>query len=92
MDVYIEVQMILITEYGEYVGRKVKITVEQYQNFVKMSKNFYQSGFELTCEDGSYMVFAPEVVAKSVLKIKKNFVNSERDIEDLEQSTEDGDQ
>jgi hypothetical protein len=70
MDV-VEVQMILITQYGEFVGRKTTITLEQYQNFIKMTKNFYSSGFELTCEDGSYMVFAPEVVAKSILKIKK---------------------
>lgn len=70
MDV-VEVQMILITQYGEFVGRKTTITLEQYQNFIKMAKNFYSSGFELTCEDGSYMVFAPEVVSKSILKIKK---------------------
>jgi len=76
MDDLLEVQMILITEYGEFVGRKTNISVEQYSTLVKMTKSFYSSGFELTCEDGTFMVFAPDVISKSILKIKKNFVKS----------------
>ena len=66
----IEIQMILRNEFGEFVGRKVSIELDKYDGFVKLSKSFYLSGFELTCEDGSYMIFAPEIVRKSILIIK----------------------
>lgn len=79
MDDLLEVQMILITEYGEFVGKKTSISIDQYPTLVKMTKTFYSSGFELTCEDGSFMVFSPEVISKSILKIKKNFINKEPD-------------
>ena len=86
MDDYLEVQMILITEYGEFIGRKTQISIEQYSTLIKMSKNFFSSGFELTCDDGTFMVFAPEVVAKSVLKIKKKLVRGrEKEDDDVEE-------
>lgn len=88
MEVLLQVQMILITDYGEFVGRKVTISVEQYHNFVKMSKNYYNSGFELTCEDGSYMVFSPEVVAKSILKIKKKLVSNNEELNENNDTTD----
>jgi hypothetical protein len=81
MDQYLEVQMILLTEYGEFIGKKTHISIEQYSTLVKMSKGFFSAGFELTCEDGSFMVFAPEVVAKSVLKIKKKLVSRSKEME-----------
>ena len=38
----------------------------------KIAKTFYNGGgFELTCEDGSYAIFPPEIVKKSVLVIHK---------------------
>lgn len=82
MDDYLEVQMILITEYGEYVGRKTNISIEQYSTLIKMSKSFFSSGFELTCDDGTFMVFAPEVVAKSILKIKKKLISKDGELEE----------
>ena len=73
-----EVQLILINEFGEYKGRKVQLTQEQYDNVIKMSKTFYSGGgFELTCEDGSFMIFPPEIVKKSVLKINKIIINND---------------
>jgi len=71
MSEFLDVQMILITEFGEFIGKKTTITVEQYITFINMSKGYYLSGFELTCEDGSFMVFPPEIISKSILKIKK---------------------
>lgn len=71
MSEYLDVQMILITEFGEFVGKKTTITIEQYITFINMSKGYYQSGFELTCEDGTFMVFPPDIISKSILKIKK---------------------
>ena len=72
-----EVQLILINEFGEYKGHKVQLTQEFYDNVIKISKTFYLGGgFELTCEDGSYIIFPPEIVRKSVLKINKVIINN----------------
>ena len=62
--------MILINEYGEFKGRKTILSVEDYNTFITMCKNFHSAGgFDLTCEDGTFMVFAPQIVQKSILKI-----------------------
>ena len=71
-DFLYEVQLVLTNEFGEYRGAKVNIASEYYDNLVKMSKTFYNGGgFELTCEDGSYAIFPPDIVKKSVLVIHK---------------------
>jgi hypothetical protein len=70
----IEVQMVLINQYGEYRGEIMIVNEEQCQKMIELSKEFYNSGFELFCEDGSFMVFPPEVVRYSVLKIERKAV------------------
>jgi hypothetical protein len=66
----VEIQMILINEYGEFKGRKTILSVEDYNTFLTMCKNFHSAGgFDFTCEDGTFMVFAPQIVQKSILKI-----------------------
>ena len=75
----LEIQMVLINEFGEFVGRKVIINMEQYQGFLNLSKTFYTAGFELTCEDGSFMIFPPDIVQKSILKIKKRVIEKENE-------------
>jgi len=70
----IEVQMVLINQYGEYRGEIMIVNEEQCQKMIELSKEFYNSGFELFCEDGSFMVFPPEVVRYSVLKIERKVV------------------
>ena len=75
MDEKIEIQMSIINEFGEFIGRKAVLSKEDYGNVIKIAKSFYTNGsFDLTCEDGSFMVFAPEIVQKSILKIKKTIV------------------
>jgi hypothetical protein len=75
MEVKFEIQMIVINEFGEFIGRKAIVSLEDYDNIVKIARGFYVNGsFDLTCEDGSFMVFAPEIVQKSILKIKKRIV------------------
>lgn len=69
-----EVQLILKNKFGEYKGRKVQINSENYEQLIKMSKTFYTGGFELTLEDGSFSVFAPNVVQESVLTITKKLI------------------
>jgi hypothetical protein len=66
----VEIQMIIINEYGEFKGRKTILSVEDYNTFITMCKTFHSAGgFDLTCEDGTFMVFAPQIVQKSILKI-----------------------
>jgi hypothetical protein len=66
-----EIQLILINQYGEFKGRVAYLTNEDYVRLQEMSKGFYSGGFELTLEDGSFMVFSPDVVKNSILKIEK---------------------
>lgn len=73
----LEVQMVLINQYGEYRGEIMVVNEEQCQKMIDLSKEFYNSGFELYCEDGSFMVFPPEVVRYSVLKIERKVVENE---------------
>ena len=74
----VEIQMILINEYGEFKGRKTILSVEDYNSFLTMCKSFHSAGsFELTCEDGTFMVFAPQIVQKSILKINNIIIEKE---------------
>ena len=71
----VEIQMILINEYGEFKGKKTILSIEDYNNFLSMSKAFHTAGsFHLTCEDGTFMVFAPQIVQKSILKINNRII------------------
>lgn len=75
MESKIEIQMIITNEFGEFAGRKFIVTKEDYESIIKVAKGFYTNGsFDLTCEDGSFMVFAPDIVQKSILKIKKTIL------------------
>ncbi len=75
METY-EVQLVLKNNYGEFVGKKAYLEQEHYDNLIKMSKTFYSAGgFELTCEDGSYVVFPPEIVKESILIINKKIIS-----------------
>lgn len=74
----VEIQMILINEYGEFKGRKTILSVEDYNTFLTMCKTFHSAGgFDLTCEDGTFMVFAPQIVQKSILKINNIIIEKE---------------
>jgi hypothetical protein len=68
----VEVQIVLKNHFGEFVGKKSTLNEEQYKNLLQMSKSFYVgTGFELTCEDGTFVVFPPEIVRQSILQVKK---------------------
>ena len=69
---FYEIQLILTNEFGEFKGVKVQLPRFHCDNIIKMSKTFYANGgFELTCEDGSHVIFAPEIVQRSILRINK---------------------
>ncbi len=70
--------MTITNEFGEFSGRKFIVTKEDYESIIKVAKSFYTNGsFDLTCEDNSFMVFAPEIVQRSILKIKKRIIEDE---------------
>lgn len=63
------IQVSIKNEFGEFLGEVYEVDGEQYENMKNLSKNFYESGFELVDESGGFIVFPPEVVKKSILKI-----------------------
>ncbi len=81
-DFIYEIQLVLKNEFGEFNGRKVLINQENYDNIVKMSKSFYQAGFELTLENGDFVIFSPDIVKKSILTIKRKLAKEDTDVQE----------
>lgn len=78
-----EIQLIIINEFGEFRGIKAQVESSDYDKIVKLSKNFYSSGgFELSCEDGSYVILPPDLVQKSILKIDKKLIKEEKNVQE----------
>jgi hypothetical protein len=78
-----EIQLIIINEFGEFRGIKAQVESGDYDKIVKLSKNFYSSGgFELSCEDGSYVILPPDLVQKSILKIDKKLIKEEKNVQE----------
>lgn len=67
--------MIVINDLGEFKGRKTIVSEEVYHNIIIISKKFYNGSFDLTCDD-CFIVFPPEIVQKSILKITKRIINN----------------
>ncbi len=67
-----EIQLILTNKFGEFKGRRAELSEENYSKLTEMVKTFYvNGGFELTLEDESFVVFPPDVVKESILKLVK---------------------
>lgn len=62
-----QVQYILITEFGDFTS--IFEEVEDYDNIKSITSNYWSNSFEMTLEDGSFIVFSPEVTKKSILKV-----------------------
>lgn len=76
MEDHFEIQMVITNEYGEFKGRKFTVSESSYIEILGVARNFYTNGgFDLICEDGGFMVFAPEVIQKSILKINKRVID-----------------
>lgn len=78
-----KVQFIVINEFGQFDGKLITVDDDQYEKLRELSKEFYVagSGFELTLEDDSFIVIAPNIVANSILKLTKNKIEEE-DVEE----------
>lgn len=76
MEEMYQVQLVLINKFGEFKGKPAEIDEETLESLIKMSKTFYTAGgFELTCEDDSYVIFPPEIVSESILIINKKIIS-----------------
>jgi hypothetical protein len=65
-----KIQLVLTTDFGEFLGEIFEVDEEQYRNITNLSRKYYESGLEMTLIDGSFVIFSPEVIKKSILKIK----------------------
>lgn len=67
-----QVQFILITEFGDFTSNLIPIMDDnEFETIKNMSQNYWETGFEMTLEDGGFMIFTPEVTKKSILKINR---------------------
>ena len=66
-----KIQLVLYTDFGQFTGEIFEVIEEQYQNIVNLSKNYYETGFEMTLQDGGFAIFSPEMIKKSILKIDR---------------------
>jgi hypothetical protein len=74
----VTIRLVLINKYGEFVGRTSELSIQNYNDLLGMVKTFYMNdGFELTLEDGTFVVFPTDIVKESILKVVK--VNEELD-------------
>lgn len=70
-----EVQFIVTNDLGVWEGMKFTLNSQEFENILTLSKKFWSgSGFELYCADGSVIIFPPEVVQKSILRVKKRVI------------------
>lgn len=65
----IKIQLSIICELGTYYGEVLEVSVEQYRNIIDLSKNYYETGFEMNLESGGFVILPPDIVKKSVLQI-----------------------
>ena len=65
-------QLVLKTEFGDYKGEQKAVTQDQFDTVTSLSKSFYnESGFEMTLEDGSFIVVPPDLIKRSILVVTK---------------------
>ena len=65
----IKVQITILCEFGNFYGETLEVSIDQYRNIVELSKNYYETGFEMGLENGGFVIIPPDVVRKSVLQI-----------------------
>ena len=65
----IRVQITILCEFGNFYGEILEVSIDQYRNIVELSKNYYETGFEMGLENGGFVIVPPDVVRKSVLQI-----------------------
>ncbi len=65
-----KIQLVLISEIGTFTGYPLDVNENQYNILKDKSSKYYEEGgFEMIDEDGNWIIIAPDIVKKSVLKI-----------------------
>lgn len=67
-----KIQIELITDFGIFKSQLSEIEDDKLEEFKQLSKNYYKTGLELDLEDGSFAIFTPDIIKKSIFKIKQN--------------------
>jgi hypothetical protein len=65
----IKVQITILCEFGNFYGEILEVSIDQYRNIIDLSKNYYETGFEMNLESGGFVILPPDIVKKSVLQI-----------------------
>lgn len=64
------IQIKVITEIGTFLGLPMNVDDAQYENIKQMSCSYYdQGGFEMTTDDGGFVIISPKVIERSSMKI-----------------------
>lgn len=67
-----QVQFILITEFGDFTSILMPIIDDaEYEEIKERSQDYWTTGFEMILEDGGFTIFTPDVTKKSILKINR---------------------
>jgi len=66
-----KIQLCLKTSFGQFDGEILEVDEDRYEKIKNASTSFFLNGFEMTLEDGSFVVIPPEIVRKSILLINK---------------------
>lgn len=66
------IQIELITDFGIFKSELSEIEDDKLEEFKQLSKSYYKTGLELDLEDGSFAIFTPDTIKKSIFKIKQN--------------------
>lgn len=65
-----KIQLVIITELGEFKGSPFDVTEDQYDILKQKTSSYYEEGgFEMISESGNWIIISPDIVKKSVLKI-----------------------
>jgi len=55
---------------GEFCSESIEVTQEQYENFLEISKTFYNGNYQMITTNG-FLVIPPEILSKSILIVEK---------------------
>jgi hypothetical protein len=62
-------QIIIQNDFGKFKGQVIEADEERFNNIKEASTTFYLTGFEMTLEDGNFIVIPPIIVQRSILTI-----------------------
>jgi hypothetical protein len=66
-----KIQIIIQNNFGKFSGQVIEVDEDGLKNLQKASTAFYHSGFEMTLENGDFIVIPPAIVQNSILTINK---------------------